>query len=80
VEVVPNRARQVIKLFKAHGVDLTHLGKVAAKPTKGKGRPKANAPTPKATLRITSGGKVLVDVPVADLEAAWNGTFWELMG
>ncbi|UCC93366.1 MAG: phosphoribosylformylglycinamidine synthase subunit PurL [Thermoplasmata archaeon] len=77
IEVTPGRAKSVEKLFKGYGVTLTPLGKVAARPSGIRGRPKA---TPTPMLRITWGSKVLVNVPVADLEAAWNGTFWELMG
>ena len=82
VEVTPSRARYVERLFKGHGVDLTPIGKVAARPAKarGKGKGKGKAALVVPTLRITSGRKVLVDLPVADLEAAWNDTFWNLMG
>ncbi len=76
IEVTPARARHVEKLFKGHGVDLTPLGKVASKPSKGKGRSGREAPA----LRITSGRKVLLNLPVGDLEAAWTGTFWDIMG
>ncbi len=78
LEVTPNRARHLERLFKGHGVDLTFLGRVAAKPAKAKGRAKTSNGAP--TLRITAGRKVLLDVPVTDLEAAWTGTFWNMMG
>ena len=82
MEVTPSRARYVERLFKGHGVDLTPIGKVAARPAKarGKGKGKGNAALMVPTLRITSGRKVLIDLPVADMEAAWNDTFWNLMG
>lgn len=82
VEVTPSRARHVERLFKGHGVDLIPIGKVAARPAKvrGKGKGKGKAALVVPTLRITSGRKVLVDLPVADMEAAWNDTFWNLMG
>jgi phosphoribosylformylglycinamidine synthase len=76
IEVTPARARHVEKLFKGHSVDLTPLGKVVSKPSKGKGRSGREAPA----LRITSGRKVLLNLPVGDLEAAWTGTFWDIMG
>ncbi|MCK5252652.1 MAG: hypothetical protein KAQ96_06870, partial [Thermoplasmata archaeon] len=80
VEVTPSRARYVERLFKGHGVDLTPIGKVAARPAKVRGKGKDKAALVVPSLRITSGRKVLVDLPVADMEAAWNDTFWNLMG
>jgi phosphoribosylformylglycinamidine synthase len=84
MEVTPSRARHVERLFKGHSVDLTPIGKVAARPAKargkGKSKSKGNAALVVPTLRITSGRKVLIDLPVADMEAAWNDTFWKLMG
>jgi phosphoribosylformylglycinamidine synthase len=80
IEVNPGRSRSVEKLFKGHGVALTLLGKVAALPSKGRGRPKAKAKPGVPTLRISMGKKVLVNLPVSELEEAWNNTFWEMMG
>jgi phosphoribosylformylglycinamidine synthase len=80
VEVTPGRARHVERLFKRHGVDLTTLGKVAARPAGSKGRRKGKAAPATPALRITSGRKVLLNVAVPELERAWSGTFWEKMG
>jgi phosphoribosylformylglycinamidine synthase len=82
VEVTPTRARHLERLFRAHGVALTPLGKVMAKPPKrrGRGKSKVDGAEGGPKLRITSGARVLVDLPVADLESAWTETFWEKMG
>jgi phosphoribosylformylglycinamidine synthase len=80
IEVTPGRARHVERMFKRHGVDLIALGKVAAKPAGSKGKAKGRAVSANPALRITAGRKVLLNVPVPELEEAWTGTFWEKMG
>ncbi|UCC93914.1 MAG: phosphoribosylformylglycinamidine synthase II, partial [Thermoplasmata archaeon] len=80
LEVVPGKARHLERLFKRSGVDLTFLGKVASRPTKGKGKGTKKPAPAGPTLRVSDGKKVLIDLPVDDLEAAWNATFWDLMG
>jgi len=88
IEVAPGKSRHVERLFKGGGVTLTQIGKVtgARKAAKAKGKAKGRAKgqdeeAPSGPrLRITSGKKVMVDLPVSQLEEVWNGTFWELMG
>ena len=80
IEVTPGRARHVERMFKRHGVDLTALGKVAAKPAGSKGKAKGRAASATPALRIMAGRKVLLNVPVPELEEAWTGTFWGKMG
>ncbi len=88
IEVPPGKARSVESRFKKAGVPLTKLGTVKGAPRK-RGRPKAkgkgkakdpDGEGPGPSLRMTLGKKVLLDISVADLEEAWNRTFWEIMG
>jgi phosphoribosylformylglycinamidine synthase len=88
IEVPPGKARSVESRFKKAGVPLTKLGTVKGVPRK-RGRPKAkgkgkakdpDAEGPGPSLRMTLGKKVLLDISVANLEEAWNRTFWEIMG
>ncbi len=88
IEVPPRKGRGVEKLFKGLDVPLTRLGTVKAGPKpkvrpKGKGKPKVKAVSTEElgpSLRITEGKKVLIKIPVRDLEETWNRTFWDIMG
>ncbi len=86
VEVAPSKARHLEKMLRDAGVTITPLGKVAGtrQRPKPKGRGKAGDQREEAStgprLRITSGKRVLVDLPVSELEDAWDRTFWKLMG
>ncbi|MCK4970733.1 MAG: hypothetical protein KAS77_09405, partial [Thermoplasmata archaeon] len=82
------KGRSVEKLFKGFDVPLTRLGTVKAGPKpkvkpKGKGKHKVRVEStegPGPSLRITEGKKVLLNIPVRDLEDAWTRTFWDIMG